>query len=201
MKVIGATIKTYLGDETPLDGVDFSQQLWVMVEQKRKDGTYKVIGTLEKLGAVPYALWGGSGAGPQGPEGPKGEKGDKGETGLQGPPGPPGVSIGSSRVVAGMAYPNGTVVSGIGISRMLVSCREGSNPHCMYLVEPAVPFASPPICVVSVIAEPPAAIREGPHVTYQGYDYWENGEWHALSFKTYDASTSPYYPITFICVQ
>ena len=35
MKVTGATIKTYLGDVTPLDDVDFSQQLWVMVEQKR----------------------------------------------------------------------------------------------------------------------------------------------------------------------
>ena len=97
MKVTAKTIMTYLGDKTPLDGVDFSQQLWVNVEQKRKDGSYKVIGTMERLGAVPYALWGGSGVGPQGPigpQGPKGDKGDKGDTGLQGPEGiqgPPGI--------------------------------------------------------------------------------------------------------------
>ena len=61
MKVTAKTIQTYLGDVTPLDGVDFSQQLWVKVDQKRKDGSYKSLGTMEKLGAVPYVLWGGSG--------------------------------------------------------------------------------------------------------------------------------------------
>jgi hypothetical protein len=84
MKVTGSTIKTYLGDKTPLDGVDFSQQLWVKVEQKRKDGSYKVVGAMVRLGVVPYALWGGSGVGQQGPKGDKGDKGDRGETG---PPG------------------------------------------------------------------------------------------------------------------
>jgi hypothetical protein len=60
MKVTAKTITTYLGDVVPLDAVDFSQQLWVKVDQKRKDGSYKIVGTMDKLGAVPYALWGGS---------------------------------------------------------------------------------------------------------------------------------------------
>jgi hypothetical protein len=53
----GNLIKTYLGDTTPLDDVDFSQQYWVQVERKKRDGTYVVLGTRDILGVVPYALW------------------------------------------------------------------------------------------------------------------------------------------------
>jgi hypothetical protein len=45
-------ISTVLGDATPLNAADFNQQLWVQVEI----GT-TVIGTRDKLVAVPYALW------------------------------------------------------------------------------------------------------------------------------------------------
>jgi hypothetical protein len=50
-------IKTYLGDTNTLDGVVFSQQLWVQVEKKKGDGTYRIIGERDILGMVPYALW------------------------------------------------------------------------------------------------------------------------------------------------
>ena len=43
MKVTAKTITTYLGDVTPLDSINFSQQLWVKVEQKRKDGSYNIV--------------------------------------------------------------------------------------------------------------------------------------------------------------
>src|SRR3990170_2964620 len=36
----GNLIKTYLGDTNPLDDVDFSQQYWIQVERKKRDGTY-----------------------------------------------------------------------------------------------------------------------------------------------------------------
>ena len=215
MKVTSATIKTYLGDETPLDDVDFSQQLWVMVEQKRKDGTYKVIGTLEKLGAVPYALWGGSGAGPQGPtgpQGPKGDKGDKEDTGLQGPPGPPSVSIGISRVVAGSispphtSHPNGTLLSGTGILNVLVSC-DTNRRSCLYLIEPQTPFASTPMCVATI--GPPEAgegwVRPAnfPQVVYQGQGTGQGDLVDEIVRLCFEMSGYPevIYPITFICVQ
>lgn len=54
-----STIKTNLGDTTPLDPADFSQQLWVQVERLKADGiTYVLIGTRDKLVAGPYALSG-----------------------------------------------------------------------------------------------------------------------------------------------
>jgi hypothetical protein len=34
------TVRTYLGEINPLDGVDFSKQLWVQVEKKEKNGTF-----------------------------------------------------------------------------------------------------------------------------------------------------------------
>ena len=82
-----STISTVLGDVNSIEGVDFSQQLWVQVEEKQKDGSYVLVGERDALGVVPYALWAMS---PAGPEGPKGDKGDKGDTGAQGPGGPKG---------------------------------------------------------------------------------------------------------------
>jgi Collagen triple helix repeat (20 copies) len=85
----GTTIKTYLG---PLDGVDFSQQLWVQVERYRpKFGDYLVVGQRTEFGVVPYAMWAVSGtAGPIGPAGPTGPQGEQGIQGLQGEVGPIG---------------------------------------------------------------------------------------------------------------
>jgi hypothetical protein len=53
-----ATIKTYLGTNTPLDPGVFGQQLWVQVERYRpsKDD-YVVVGTRDIFGVVPYAMW------------------------------------------------------------------------------------------------------------------------------------------------
>jgi len=84
-----STISTLLGDVNSINGVDFSQQLWVQMEEKLEDGTYAVVGEREPLAvsAVPYALWAMT---PQGPQGPKGDKGDKGDTGPQGPKGDKG---------------------------------------------------------------------------------------------------------------
>ena len=92
IKLTTAVVKTYLGDTEPLDGVDFSQQLWVQVERKTKTGTYKVIGSMERLGVVPYASWALSPAGPTGPTGPQGPIGLTGATGLQGEAGPVGLT-------------------------------------------------------------------------------------------------------------
>ena len=84
-----STINTLLGDVNSIDGVDFSQQLWVQVEEKLEDETYALVGERELLAVsgVPYALWAMT---PAGPQGPKGDKGDKGDTGPQGPTGPAG---------------------------------------------------------------------------------------------------------------
>jgi len=57
ISLTGTKIKTSLGDTIPLTDVDFSQQLWVQVERKKADGTYKVLGLRDRLGVVPYALW------------------------------------------------------------------------------------------------------------------------------------------------
>jgi hypothetical protein len=51
-----ATIKTYLGEISSLDGVDFSQQYWVQVERKKKNGTYVPIAGRDMFVVVPYAL-------------------------------------------------------------------------------------------------------------------------------------------------
>ena len=56
-------IKTNLGDINLLDPADFEQQLWVQVEKKKADSTYKVLGKRDALAAAPYALGGGGGAG------------------------------------------------------------------------------------------------------------------------------------------
>jgi len=84
-----STINTLLGDVNPIDGVDFSQQLWVQVEKKLADETYVPLGEREQLSVsgVPYALWAMT---PAGPQGLKGDKGDKGDTGSQGPKGDKG---------------------------------------------------------------------------------------------------------------
>lgn len=107
-------ISTYLGDTVSFDSrlVDFSEQLWVQVQ----DSSGAVIGTREKLGVVPYALFSATSdvpgvpgpqgepgpmgpqgirgiqgeTGPVGPQGLKGDKGDTGATGLTGPQGPQG---------------------------------------------------------------------------------------------------------------
>jgi hypothetical protein len=85
-------ITTYLGDTPtyPLDGVDFSQQLWVQVERIKKDGTPVVVGVRDKLTVTPYAAWALSPAGPTGPEGPQGPAGPAGPTGAVGAVGPAG---------------------------------------------------------------------------------------------------------------
>lgn len=49
-------INTSLGKVTPLSGVDFSQQLWVQVEQKT-GATYTSLGPRDVLTVAPYALW------------------------------------------------------------------------------------------------------------------------------------------------
>ena len=91
-----AVVKTYLGAIEPLDGVDFTQQLWVQVERIRKVGPPVVIGKRQRLGLVPYAISATTPQGEQGPIGPEGPqgpvgltgpKGDKGDTGDQGPVG------------------------------------------------------------------------------------------------------------------
>ena len=51
-----SAIKTILGDTGPLDGVDFSQQLWIQVDRVKTGPVYKVVGTREKLLSVPSAL-------------------------------------------------------------------------------------------------------------------------------------------------
>ncbi len=64
VSMTGSKIKTNLGDTVPFTGVDFSQQYYVQVEKKKKDGTYKMVGARDMLGVVPYAMWsltGGSG--------------------------------------------------------------------------------------------------------------------------------------------
>jgi hypothetical protein len=68
ISLTSAKLFTYLGDTVSLSGVDFSQQLYVQVERKKSDGTYKIVGTTTRdmLPVVPYALWsataGGGGA-------------------------------------------------------------------------------------------------------------------------------------------
>jgi hypothetical protein len=56
-------IATSLGKVTALSGVDFSQQLWVQMEQK-SGTTYTVLGTRDPLGLAPYALWSETVTGP-----------------------------------------------------------------------------------------------------------------------------------------
>ena len=80
------TVRTYLGEINPLDGVDFSKQLWVQVEKKEKDGTFNPIGSRDMLGVVPYALWAlspGSVPGAPGPQGPIGPAGPQGPQGIR----------------------------------------------------------------------------------------------------------------------
>ena len=60
--ITSALIKTYLGDDTPLDPAQFSKQLWVQVERK-KGASYVRIGARDKLRASPYALNAGAGPG------------------------------------------------------------------------------------------------------------------------------------------
>ena len=67
LKLTSATIRTYLGDIESLDGVDFSQQLWIQVERKKPDGTYLVMGERDKFLVVPYAMWSMTPTGAQGP--------------------------------------------------------------------------------------------------------------------------------------
>ena len=88
-----STINTLLGDVNSIDGVDFSQQLWIQVEEKLEDGTYALVGERELLAVsgVPYALWAMTPQGPQGPKGDKGDTGATGATGAQGPAGPQGL--------------------------------------------------------------------------------------------------------------
>ena len=71
-------VSSYLGDVNFIDGVDFSQQVSVQVEEKQKGGTYAPVGERELLAVsgVPYALCVMTPAAPQGHRGNKGDKGD-----------------------------------------------------------------------------------------------------------------------------
>jgi hypothetical protein len=89
----GSTITTDLGDVESLDAVDFSQQLYVQVEKKNKNGSYTAVGTRDTFYVSPYAIWATSPSGPKGDTGstgPQGPKGDTGAAGAQGPQGDPG---------------------------------------------------------------------------------------------------------------
>jgi hypothetical protein len=92
VKLKGVKIITYLGDTTPLDGIDFSQQYWVQVERKKKTG-FAVVGIRTMLGIAPYAMWAISPAGPQGETGPIGATGATGDTGLTGATGATGAGV------------------------------------------------------------------------------------------------------------
>ena len=89
LKTKKSTINTLLGDVNSIDGVDFSQQLWVQVEERLEDGSYVLVGEREPIAVsgVPYALWALT---PAGPQGPKGDTGATGPMGAQGPQGPVG---------------------------------------------------------------------------------------------------------------
>ena len=52
MVLASPAISTFLGKVTPLSGVDFSQQLWVQVEQGGS-----VLGARDIFGPAPYAFW------------------------------------------------------------------------------------------------------------------------------------------------
>jgi hypothetical protein len=83
-------ITTYLGDTPtyPLDGVDFSQQLWVQVERWRAStSTWVPVGLRGMFSVAPYAAWALSPAGPAGAEGPAGPAGPAGPQGAVGPAG------------------------------------------------------------------------------------------------------------------
>lgn len=56
IRLTSATIKTRLGDSTPLEATDFSEQLWVQVERKKPDLSYVVLGKRDRLVSAPYAL-------------------------------------------------------------------------------------------------------------------------------------------------
>ena len=49
-------ITTLLGDTEPLNPADFSQQLWVQVDNVKAGPTYVPIGARDKFVVVPYAL-------------------------------------------------------------------------------------------------------------------------------------------------
>jgi hypothetical protein len=71
VKMTNAYVKTYLGDTTLFDTVpvDFSQQYWVQVDRwNAKKSTWVPVGSRDRLGVVPYALYsetssGGGGGG------------------------------------------------------------------------------------------------------------------------------------------
>jgi len=97
VKTKNSVINTYLGEVNSLEGVNFGQALWVLVEKKETDGTYVQVGEMDELVGVPYAMWALTPAGPkgdkgdQGLQGPKGDKGDTGPTGPMGAQGPQGL--------------------------------------------------------------------------------------------------------------
>jgi hypothetical protein len=64
VKMTNAYIKTYLGENPTLDGIDFSQQYWVQVDRwKAKTSTWVPVGLRDPLGVVPYALYSESSSG------------------------------------------------------------------------------------------------------------------------------------------
>ncbi len=61
VSMTNAKIMTNLGDTVALSGVDFSQQYYVQVEKKKKNGIYKMVGARDMIGVVPYAMWSATG--------------------------------------------------------------------------------------------------------------------------------------------
>ena len=64
VRLNSSTLKTYLGDDTPLDSLDFTQQLWVKVERwKASTSSWIPVGsTRDRLVANPYAIGNTAGA-------------------------------------------------------------------------------------------------------------------------------------------
>jgi hypothetical protein len=107
IKLSGQTIKTYLGDVEPLEGTNFTEQLWVQVEKYNpKKDNYVLQGERTMFSVVPYAMWAIS---PSGLQGATGATGATGETGAQGPIGLTGATgpVGATGAT-GAAGANGT---------------------------------------------------------------------------------------------
>jgi hypothetical protein len=85
-----SVINTYLGEINSIEGINFSQALWVQVDERMPDGSYVQIGVRDELTGVPYAMYAIVATGTKGDKGDPGPTGAKGDPGPQGPQGAPG---------------------------------------------------------------------------------------------------------------